>query len=99
MTKSGKHMWKRGKLLVLGNFFFCHYVFKNPSAAEASESVYMRERVKLTWRIIVHLFTACLLTGNIHTQRKYLQTRKRYTCIFYFISVSSNIHSFTAHII
>ena len=28
------------------NFFFCHYVFKKPSAAEASESVYMRERVK-----------------------------------------------------
>ena len=26
-------------------FFFCHYVFKKPSAAEASESVYMRERV------------------------------------------------------
>ena len=31
MTKSGKH---------------CYYVFKKPSAAEASESVYMRERVK-----------------------------------------------------
>ena len=29
------------------NFFFYHYVFKKPSAAEASESVYMRERVKL----------------------------------------------------
>ena len=28
------------------NFPFCHYVFKKPSAAEASESVYMRERVK-----------------------------------------------------
>ena len=26
-------------------FFFCHYVFKKPSAAEASERVYMRERV------------------------------------------------------
>ena len=25
---------------------FCHYVFKKPSAAEASESVYMKERVK-----------------------------------------------------
>ena len=33
MTKSGKH---------------CHYVFNNPSAAETSESVYMRERVKKT---------------------------------------------------
>ena len=29
------------------NLFCCHYVFKKPSAAEASESVYMRERVKL----------------------------------------------------
>ena len=34
------------------NFFFCYYVFKNLSAAEASESVYMRERVN-----IVYLFT------------------------------------------
>ena len=31
---------------ILSNFSFCHYVFKKPSAAEASESVYMRERVK-----------------------------------------------------
>ena len=29
----------------MSNFFFCHYVFKKPSAAEASESVYMRDRV------------------------------------------------------
>ena len=34
------------KLLVLSNFFIYHYVFKKPSAAEASESIYMRERVK-----------------------------------------------------
>ena len=46
MTKSGKHCGKtRNDLLVLSNFFFCHYVFKKPSATEASESVYMRERV------------------------------------------------------
>ena len=30
-------------MLVLSNFFFCHYVFKKPFAAEASESVSMRE--------------------------------------------------------
>ena len=30
----------------MSHFFFCHYIFKKPSAAEASESVYMRERVK-----------------------------------------------------
>ena len=35
------------------NLFFCHYVFKKPSAAVASESVYMRERVKLTYRIVL----------------------------------------------
>ena len=29
----------------MSNFFFCHYVFRKPSAAGASESVYMRERV------------------------------------------------------
>ena len=27
---------EKEKLLVLSNFFFCHYVFKKPSAAEAS---------------------------------------------------------------
>ena len=33
--------------MVLSNFFFRHYVFKKPSAAEASESVYIRERFNL----------------------------------------------------
>ena len=33
------------QFLVLSNFFFCHYVFKKVSAAETSESVYMREKV------------------------------------------------------
>ena len=37
-------MWQKEKLLVLSNFFFCHYVFKKLSAAEASESVYVRKR-------------------------------------------------------
>ena len=46
MTKKWKTLWQKEKLLVLSNFFFCHYFFKKPSAAEASESVYMRERVK-----------------------------------------------------
>ena len=36
---------QKEKLLVLSNFFLCRHVFKEPSAAEASESVYMRERV------------------------------------------------------
>ena len=32
-------MWQKEKFLVLSNFFFCHYVFKKPSAAETSKSV------------------------------------------------------------
>ena len=43
MTKSGKHCGKRKNYY----FFFCHYVFKKLSAAEASEIIYMRERVKI----------------------------------------------------
>ena len=31
-----KTLWQKEKLLVLSNFFFCHYVFKDPSAAGAS---------------------------------------------------------------
>ena len=42
-----KTLWQKEKLLVLSSFFFCHYVLKKPSAAEASESDYMRERVKV----------------------------------------------------
>ena len=46
MTKSEKKtLWQKEKLHVLCNLFFCHYVFKKLSAAEASESVCMRERV------------------------------------------------------
>ena len=40
-------LWQKEKLLIMSNFFFFHNVFKMPSASEASESVYMRERVKL----------------------------------------------------
>ena len=50
MTKNGKHCGKE-KLLVLSNFFFCHYVFKKMSAAEASESVYMKGRVNTFMRL------------------------------------------------
>ena len=41
MTK-WKTLWQKEKLLVLINFFCCHYAFKKLSAAD---SVYMRERV------------------------------------------------------
>ena len=33
--KKWKTLWQKKKLHVLSNFFFCHYVFKKPSAAEA----------------------------------------------------------------
>ena len=38
-------------------FFFCHYVFKKSSAAKASESVYMREKVQSTILEIFHIFS------------------------------------------
>ena len=43
MTKSGKHCGKSRNCY----FFFCHYVFKKLSLAEASESVHMRESFNL----------------------------------------------------
>ena len=46
-----KTLWQKEKLHSLCNFFFCQYVFKKPSAAEASESVYMRERVNDSTRM------------------------------------------------
>ena len=57
------------KLLVLSNFFFCHNVFKKLSAAEASESVYMRERVNSEVKdivIIKDIFTT--LFNSLFTQ-------------------------------
>ena len=42
-----KTCWQKEKLLDLSNFFFFRHVFKKLSAAEASESIYMRERVKI----------------------------------------------------
>ena len=39
----------KGEIAGLSNFFFCHYVFRKTSAAKASRSVYMRERVNLEY--------------------------------------------------
>ena len=44
MTKSGKHCGKRSSCTFCA-ISSCHYILKKLSAAEASESVYMRERV------------------------------------------------------
>ena len=35
----------KGEIARFVQFLFCHYVFKKLSAAQATESVYMRERV------------------------------------------------------
>ena len=47
-----KTLWQKEKLIVLSNFFFWHKFFKKPSAAEASESIYMRETVKTIIKIL-----------------------------------------------
>ena len=43
------NLWQKVEniLHVLCDFFFCHYVFKKSSAAEASESVYTRGECNL----------------------------------------------------
>ena len=45
-------MWQKEKLLVLSIFFFCHNAFKKLSGAEASESVYTRERVTVIYPVV-----------------------------------------------
>ena len=49
--------------------FFCHYVFKKPSAAEASESVYMRERVNDTLRrfrlVVITSFSGKCISSTV----------------------------------
>ena len=47
MTKSGKHCGKRRNCTFCAISSFVTMFFKKPSAAEASESVYMRERANL----------------------------------------------------
>ena len=52
LLKKLKTLWQKEKLLVLSNFFFCYNVSKKLSAADRLESVYMRERVKVTFNHI-----------------------------------------------
>ena len=44
MTIKVENIVAKGEIARFEQFLFCHYVFKKTSAAEASESVYMRER-------------------------------------------------------
>ena len=62
-----KTWWQKEKLLVLSNFFFCQHDFKKLSAPEASESVYMRERV----RTIEYNSTASNLQKSFDTSWKH----------------------------
>ena len=63
MTKYGKHCDKRRNCTFCAiSSFVTTYVFKKPSAAEASESVYMRERdnclcLLLKFRNLYFIFT------------------------------------------
>ena len=47
------------------NFFFCHYVFKKPLAAEASESVYMRERVNKQVEMYYERLLCCMWESRV----------------------------------
>ena len=38
----------KGEIARFEQFLFCHYVLKSPSAAEASESVFMRKGLMLS---------------------------------------------------
>ena len=49
-----ENMVTKGEIARLSNFFFCRHVFKKPSAAEASESVYVWERVKFEALFLKH---------------------------------------------
>ena len=55
-----------GEIARLSNFFFCHYVFKKVSAAEASESIYMRERVKGSRTIFQTAYWTDIFGSCIH---------------------------------
>ena len=62
IIESSWNIVTKKKLLVLSNFFFCHHVFKKPSAEGVSESDYIWERVKpvmfwtlKTWIGIFHI--------------------------------------------
>ena len=58
------------------NFFFCHYVFKTLFAAEASESVYIRERVMINLISSFSVIDFCLtknLTCDFETNYTSLQ--------------------------
>ena len=88
MTKSEKTLCQKEKLLVLSNFYFCHYVFKKPSAAEVSESVYMGERVNMSFLAFsqkhatqhyFHSWLACILKINETSHYDLCQSLERIT--------------------
>ena len=79
------------------NFFFCHYVFKKLSAAEVSESVYMRERVNvhIFWMPWEGVDLDCLLT-NIYcfliSPKVLKNCINYYKCVVFFMSSGNTIN-------
>ena len=51
-----ENIMAKGEFAVFVQFFFCHYVFRKTSAAEASEIVYMRERVQKDYEIYIYIY-------------------------------------------
>ena len=77
-------MWQKEKFLVLSNYFFCHYVFKNPSAAEASESVYMREKV-IRWPCQKNILYTLSRNLSINWQNL---IKSPWSCLYYHYCLS-----------
>ena len=57
----------KGEIARFVQFFFCHYVFKKPSAVEASESIYMRERVKIDMTLSMHIYIYIYILTRVDT--------------------------------
>ena len=83
-------MWQKKKLLVLSNFFFCRYVLKKLSAAEASKSFYMRERFNMNMKWVLYYEVCSYILSLSLLWKHCVKTRKLLilNTIFPFIEVS-----------
>ena len=64
------------------NFFFCHYVLQKLSAAEASENVYMRERVNATR--LVYICEASFKKGLLNRKYSEAECQEKLSCPCFF---------------
>ena len=69
-----KTLCQKEKLHVLCNFFFCHYVFKKLSAAEASESVRVKAHLQQRTfeNIVAKDFCFCFYTVSGITWQQFM---------------------------